>query len=284
VFDGVLATDAEGQVCADRMQPELAVNLHGRGPRSHRALLHMHPGSLLAYAHPEIPESSGGPSWTEHEHEASRWARLLHSAGIACDPAALDIEHPVGPCRAPRGCTVIDPGADRAAQRWPVERWAAVARDELHGGHRVFVIGSSAERALVLELARRAGLDVARSTAVGHSAYELARIIDRAGLVLCGDTGVGHLATALRRPSVTLFGPTSPARSGPPLHRPWHRVLWARSEGDPDAMEPDAGLLQISVIDVEKEIAALRRALRLSACEVGSWPLFSPGPSALSPR
>src|SRR3954462_15786459 len=34
-----------------RLPPALAVNLHGRGPRSHCLLLAQHPLSLLAFAH-----------------------------------------------------------------------------------------------------------------------------------------------------------------------------------------------------------------------------------------
>ncbi len=56
---------------------------------------------------------------------------------------------------------------------------------------------------------------------------ELAAAVAAAGRVVCGDTGVAHLATALGTPSVVLFGPTSPARWGPPADRPQHRVLWA---------------------------------------------------------
>jgi ADP-heptose:LPS heptosyltransferase len=74
---------------------------------------------------------------------------------------------------------------------------------------------------------------------------------------VCGDTGVAHLATALGTPSVVLFGPTAPARWGPPPDRPIHRVLWAGAEGDPHADRPDPGLLRIGVDDVLVELADL---------------------------
>jgi ADP-heptose:LPS heptosyltransferase len=82
---------------------------------------------------------------------------------------------------------------------------------------------------------------------------ELAALVAAAGRVVCGDTGVAHLATAFRRPSVVLFGPIAPSSWGPP-RRPYHRVLWNGTTGDPHADHIDAGLLAIPVARV---IAAL---------------------------
>ena len=62
------------------------------------------------------------------------------------------------------------------------------------------------------------------------------------------------MRTALRTPSVVLFGPVSPALWGPPAERTWHRVLWTGTTGDPHGSFPDPGLLAITVDDV---VAAL---------------------------
>jgi ADP-heptose:LPS heptosyltransferase len=85
---------------------------------------------------------------------------------------------------------------------------------------------------------------------------ELAGIVAGARLVVAGDTGVGHLASALGRPSVLLFGPTSPSTWGPPANGP-HTVLWKGTTGDPHGGEPDRGLLGITVDEVERAAAAL---------------------------
>jgi hypothetical protein len=88
----------------------------------------------------------------------------------------------------------------------------------------------------------------------------LAALVAAAGRVACADTGVAHLATALGTPSVVLFGPTSPARWGPPPDRPIHRVLWAGSTGPPHGSRPHPGLLAITVDDVIGALLAVPAA------------------------
>jgi ADP-heptose:LPS heptosyltransferase len=232
---------------------DVAVNLHGRGPDSHRVLLATEPQRLVAFAHPDVPESAEGPPWTANEHEVRRWCRLLQASGIPADPADLDLQPPP---HTPHGATVIHPGAASPARRWPAERWAEVARHEVAQGRRVVVTGGDGERALADEVAERAGLPPDAVLAGRTGLRELAATVAGAGAVLCGDTGVAHLATAFAIPSVVLFGPTPPALWGPPADRPRHVALWAGEVGDPHARQPDSGLLRITVGDV---VAARQR-------------------------
>ena len=242
--------------------PDLAVNLHGRGPESHGALLATRPRRLVAFRHPDVPETAWAPRWREDEHATRRWCRLLEAHGIACDADRLDLV-PVGqplPVAAPpdaHGATLIHPGAVSSARRWPAERFAAVARSERQRGRTVIVTGSASETALAHSIARAAGLDAGAVYAGRTSLLELAALVAAAARVVCGDTGVAHLATALRTPSLVLFGPTSPAVWGPPPERARHRVLWAGRAGDPHAETLDAGLAQISVGDVLTALDAM---------------------------
>lgn len=232
----------------------LAVNLHGRGPESHALLRAARPERLIGF------EVDGGPRWDPREHEVVRWCRLLAHHGIPADPSDLDIAIPASaaPRPGPDGPTLIHPGAASGARQWPAERWAAVARGERARGRRVLLSGSASEAPLAAEVAERADLpaddNLAGST---RDLAGLAALVASAGRVACGDTGVAHLATALRVPSVVLFGPTDPARWGPPPDRPWHRVLWAGRHGDPHAHEPDPGLLEITPADVLQALSAL---------------------------
>jgi len=239
----------------------LAVNLHGRGPESHELLLAAEPRRLVAFAHPAVPASSQGPRWRPDEHEVARWCRLLSESGIAADPARLDLELPPGPVpNGAQGATLIHPGAASPSRRWPPERFAEVARSETARGRRVIVTGGPGEAELAGDVAARAGLPSGAVQAGQGGVLTIARLVAAADRVLCGDTGIAHLATALRTPSVVLFGPTSPALWGPPPDRPWHRALWAGTSGDPHGRLPDPGLLAIDVDQATEALAGLPAA------------------------
>jgi ADP-heptose:LPS heptosyltransferase len=237
---------------------DVVVNLHGRGPQSHRLVRDAHPGRALWFEHHEIPESHGSPPWTAGEHEVARWCRLLRESGVAANPAELSLDPPPGPAPGrSAGATLIHPGAASAARRWPVDHFAAVARAEADAGHRVVVTGSRAEAPLAHELAARAELPADAVLAGSTDLEALARAVAAAERVVCGDTGVAHMATAFGTPSVLLFGPTSPAEWGPPPGCPRHRVLWAGRTGDPHSDAPDSGLLELGVEDALEAIAEL---------------------------
>lgn len=237
--DRVLPTEALRPLHARR--PRLAVNLHGRGPQSHGLLLATRPGRLVAFHHAEVPETAGSSRWRPDEHEVHRWCRLLAESGIPADPTRLHLD-PAGLPRSPNpGATIVHPGASCAERRWPAERWSAVARHARRDA-RVIVTAGPGELELASRVAATAGLGP--DSVWTGSVLDLAGLVAGADRVLSGDTGVAHLATALRRPSVVLFGPVAPAAWGPPP-LPRHRVLWAG---------PD-GLLEIGTTEV---IGALR--------------------------
>ena len=237
---------------------DLAVNLHGRGPQSHRLLLATHPRRLLAFAHPAIPESAGGARYDDDEHEVDRWCRLLADAGIRADPSELDIAAP--PVALPpdiRGATLLHPGASSEARRWPVDRWIEVARAEQRLGRSVVITGGADEVERARAVAAGAEVPPAHVYAGRTTLRELTALVAAAGRIVCGDTGIAHLATALHRPSVVLFGPIAPSRWGPPP-RPYHRVLWSGRTGNgPAADDVDPGLLTITPERVIAELDAL---------------------------
>jgi hypothetical protein len=98
---------------------DVAFNLHGAGPESHRLLLATSPRRLIAFAHPDVPEHVGPPH-DAAEHEVARWCRLLAASGIPADPRRLDLPLPPWPAPAgAAGATVPHPGAASPARRWP---------------------------------------------------------------------------------------------------------------------------------------------------------------------
>lgn len=229
----------------------VAINLHGRGPDSHRRLLETRPGRLVAFANPEVPESARGPVWRAREHEVARWCRMLAAHGIPADPARLDLDPPAAtPPAQAAGATIVHPGAKDAARRWPAQRWAAVARSQRARGRTVVLTGDRGEVSLARAVAGAAGLPSCAVLAGRTDLAQLATLVAAAGHVVCGDTGIAHLATAMRTPSTVLFGPVAPAEWGPPPDRPHHRALWRGHRGDPHGATPDPGLLAIATSEV----------------------------------
>jgi len=203
--------------------PELLVNLHGRGPQSHAALLRLAGGGrLLAFACPPI--FSDGPRWIRDEHEVARGALLLSWYGVPARSVDLLLAPPP-PLPDLTGVVVLHPGASSAERHWPVERYAAVARALRADGYRVVVTGSAAELPLAGAVARGADLPPGAVLAGRTDLATLAALVAHAALVLCPDTGVGHLASAYRTPSVLLFGPVAPRHWGPPAGGP-HTALY----------------------------------------------------------
>jgi ADP-heptose:LPS heptosyltransferase len=247
-------------------KPDLAVNLHGRGPQSVERLVETGPRALITYG--GLGEASAGRlvgggrqdasegrgqaggdrkaapddgrqverllavEWPEDRHEILRWCDLLQRTGIRCDPDDFRLR-PVG---ERTGRIVIHPGASTGARRWPAGRYAAVARAL---GDDVVVTAGPGEQ----DLARQITPNPFTGTL-----SELMDLVATARLVICGDTGVAHVATAYRTPSVLLFGPVSPHLWGP-RHGP-HRVLWHGGTGNTFAGEPDPGLLKITTEEV----------------------------------
>jgi ADP-heptose:LPS heptosyltransferase len=186
---------------------------------------------------------------------------MLGWYGIRTDPTDLDLIRPTG--AGPAGATVIHPGAKSPARRWPVDRFAAVARTLAAGGHRVVVTGSAAERPAALAVARSAGLPPDAALAGRTDLADLAGLVATARLVVSGDTGIAHLATGYRTPSVVLFGPVPPRLWGPPADRPYHRAIWHGTNAEPgDGPDPHPALLAITpdeVVTAAREATAAPR-------------------------
>jgi len=244
-------------------RPQLAVDLHGNGPRSRQVLLDREPDRLIAFEH-------DGIRWRPEEQEAARWCRLVveglglpagteHPSVVGALPQPADVD-------APSGLTVLHCGAKSAARRWPAERFAALAILLRAHGHDVVITAGPAERDMAQAIGCAGRVPVLdRMTLV-----ELAAVIARARLVISGDTGVGHLATNYATPSVLLFGPVSPLIWGPPP-QPRHQVLWhGTGDGDPHGGSPDPALLAISVCEVAGAAARAERAALAPVAAFGS--------------
>ena len=176
-------------------------------------------GDTLSAVAPLLPVDTAAEVWCD---------RLLASSGTR--PAAL-----------------INPGAGWGAKRWPVERYAAVARGLIERGFRVLVNAGPSEEVLADVIVKgTSGAAIPLAT----SLEQLVALTRRITLCVAGDTGPLHLACALGRPVVGIYGPTDPSRNGPfgsrfkVLRSPLSRRDHTRHA------EPEAGLLTIAPEDV----------------------------------
>jgi ADP-heptose:LPS heptosyltransferase len=259
-IDRVLPTRELEPVAWPGPAPDVAVDLHGNGPASHRLVESLGARETMVYASPRAPDADG-PWWAPGEHEVVRWCRLLEWYGVPADPDDLWLAPPANSSPAsaiPADVIVLHPGAASAGRRWPAERFAAVARALTRDGHRVVITGTPAERSLARSIAAEAGLPA--DAVLDTGLLDLAALVASARAVISGDTGTSHLATAYGTPSVTLFGPVSPALWGPPPGRARHVALWHGTgdrPGDAHGTGPDPRLLQISVEEVLEAAAGL---------------------------
>lgn len=167
----------------------------------------------------------------------------------------------------------VHPGGGRPVKQWGIGRWAEVAaRLQRELGATVLITGSSADRPLPAILA---GALPARAYDLSGrlSLAETMAVIARLDLFLSPDTGPMHMACAVGTPSVSVFGPSDPARyfsggSGAPGSR--HVVvradLWCapcnlirRPPDECATAEPPECLRLVSVDEVYAAAARLLR-------------------------
>lgn len=159
-------------------------------------------------------------------HKAHAYLRLLEPLGIAASPCAYDyrtsedeqqqaetllVSHGVD---AQRPFVVLHPGANWSHKRWPPERFGRLGARLMERGVAVAVTGGPHDGALIQDVVRP--MPAPPVVLAGRtSVRQLAACLERAALVVSNDTGVMHIACALNRPVVALYGPTSPAITGP---------------------------------------------------------------------
>lgn len=164
-----------------------------------------------------------------------------------------------GPIRSPR-LIIIHPGASRTGKCWPLDNWAAVAREIKQRVDCQFAITGSGHA----EVEMAAALDKLLPPPVRNLAgklplSQLADLQRSAALFLSSDTGPYHLAVAVGCPTVTLFAPRDRGSSieacGPHLAPAECHV----------ALQTEGFQRKVSEIPVDAVLAAARRILEIGA-------------------
>lgn len=138
-------------------------------------------------------------------------------------------------------------------KRWPVKYWINLI-DKLQKRfpeHEIVLYGTANDAAITQKISRNCTgvIDMAGKTDL--SAYMDALAGCR--LVICNDTGGMHLSNALGIPTVTIFGPTNPVRTGPIFKTPHINV---QPEG-----APETGGGAIEDVTVSQALEASERLL-----------------------
>lgn len=98
---------------------------------------------------------------------------------------------------------------------WPKLHWKALIAmtDKLFPGLQVVLIGTKKEQAFVRSIAAKSNnvVNLCGQTTLN----DLMEILLQSRFVVSSDSGPSHLAAALKKPVITLFGPTDPSRVGP---------------------------------------------------------------------
>ncbi len=126
---------------------------------------------------------------------------------------------------------VIHPGSGGAAKRWPLERFAEVAR---RLDQPVAWVLGPAERE---DRACREAMETTGAVLDELSLEELSAALARCRLYIGNDSGVSHLAAALGVPTVAVFGATDPATWSPRGQRVTVVSGWGRGGLDAVSVE-----------------------------------------------
>ncbi len=157
---------------------------------------------------------------------------LEFAAYLGCPPSAPVFDLPVGEAAraAARALLIaagvggpfvaLNIGATKPANRWPEANAAAFCRLVAETTGRAVVLAGGAQDAprarAIAERAARPGrvVELAGKTTL----RELSGVLLSARVVVSNDSGPMHIASALGVPTVGLFGPSDPRRTGPYRH------------------------------------------------------------------
>jgi lipopolysaccharide heptosyltransferase II len=110
---------------------------------------------------------------------------------------------------------VINPGGNWVQKRWPALNFAGLCR-YLYSAYKIKILVTGAKKDIALgaqikTLSGEYTINMCGKTTL----KQLACVMKRAKAVISNDSGPMHIAVSQNAPTVALFGPTSPAVTGP---------------------------------------------------------------------
>lgn len=171
-------------------------------------------GSRLFY------DAVSGPC-NKMRHAVEENLDMVRFLGLPVDEVVFPVEFPAVPLAGSGPRVGLLPCSRRADKNWAPERFAEVGRGlRDQRGARLFLLGSPADAPVCAEVARAIG-EGATDLCGQTSMTELGGVVRGLDLLVTVDSGPMHLAAAVGTPTVAIFGPTDPVKTGPygTLHR-----------------------------------------------------------------
>ncbi|OGQ33451.1 MAG: hypothetical protein A3F16_06205 [Deltaproteobacteria bacterium RIFCSPHIGHO2_12_FULL_43_9] len=111
----------------------------------------------------------------------------------------------------------IAPGSSsrKTFKRRPKDQFAKLIDEFSEPDFTILLTGSKEEYELIESIKNLTKRKTAVNLAGKLSLTQLAYLLSKTRLLICNDSGAMHLASVFETPLIALFGPTSPARSGP---------------------------------------------------------------------
>jgi len=205
------------------------------------------------------------PSEKDLPHESTRLAQLLSGwqipmpasleAEIRADDAHVEVAKKILPDEHVVICHVA---SSQSKKEWPMAHWAKFHRLAADAGIKMVFTTARGEReaALMTELKK-----LAPEVVILPQIIELPlflAVLARAKVFISADTGPLHFAAGLGVPTISLFGPTSPARWAPLGKR--HQVLTGGiCSCDGNSVVCTAARHCLATISPEQVLAALQK-------------------------
>lgn len=174
------------------------------------------------------------------QHETNRYLDVVRGIGI--QPDCGEPEMFVDDCAqrwaggflakirmdSDRPLVGLNPGTGSVSRRWQKERFAKIG-NLLHREHnaQIIITGGPREGSLPYELADM--MCCSPIVLTGATPMQLGAVIQRCHLFISNDTGPMHMSTAVKTPTIALFGSSNPSRWGP--HWNQHTII-ARNSMD----------------------------------------------------
>jgi ADP-heptose:LPS heptosyltransferase len=189
------------------------------GPPFHRE------GSRLFYS---STATSGGPG----RHAVEQCLDIVGHLGLKAGPAVFPVTFPDVPLAEPRPRVAVLPVSRWPAKNWPEDMFAESMRI-LRRRRQVsfYLLGAEEDAALCRRLAAAAGEGIVVNCAGRQSLVETGAMLKQMDLLISNDSGPVHMAAAVGTPTLVLFGPTDPCRTGP--YGEGHRIITSRVDCRP---------------------------------------------------